>query len=295
MSAPILDSVIDAAAPPATVELSVVLPVFNEEEALPAVLDEALAALDGADFSHEIVLLDDASTDRTPDILRDFQRRYPETVRLLRHERNRGIAAACSSLYAGAHGRFVFINGSDGQWRTAECLRMMALRHRFDVVVGRRVKKQYRLGRQLVSAAFNLLPRLLFGVAVHDAGSIKLFRREVLALPLLSRGPFREAERLVRRSGAATALVPSMSSTCRAGAARRAARGWPWWAKPWSISHAAGGTSSCGGEHDSTDPRVARPEVLRRACVTASTPFGVPQGVPPLTEGVCIGAFHSSD
>jgi len=187
-----------AASPPATVELSVVLPVFNEEEALPGVLDEALAALGLADFSHEIVLLDDASTDRSPDILDDCGRRFSETVRVLRHERNRGIAAACSRLYAEARGRFVFLNASDGQWRTAECLRMMALRDRFDVVVGKRKKKQYRLGRQLVSAAFNLLPRVLFGVPMHDAGSIKLFRREVLDIPLLSRGPFREAERLVR-------------------------------------------------------------------------------------------------
>ena len=47
-------------------------------------------------------------------------------------------------------------------------------------------------------AFFNLLPALLFGVRTYDAGSIKLFRREVLDIPVLSRGPFREAERIIR-------------------------------------------------------------------------------------------------
>jgi glycosyltransferase involved in cell wall biosynthesis len=180
------------------VELSVVMPVYNEEQALPGVLDEALAALAEADFTSEIVLVDDASTDRSREILEAYQARHPRVVRVLRHERNRGIAEACRTLYEAARGAYVFINGSDGQWRTAECLAMMARRREFDLIVGKRRLKQYTWRRRLISGAFNLLPRLLFGVATHDAGSIKLFRREVLRLPLTSRGPFREAERIVR-------------------------------------------------------------------------------------------------
>jgi glycosyltransferase involved in cell wall biosynthesis len=180
------------------VELSVVMPVYNEEQALPGVLEEALAALALARFTYEIVLVDDASTDRSPAILEEYQARYPQVIRVLRHERNRGIAEACRTLYEAARGAYVFINGSDGQWRTAECLTMMARRRDFDLIVGKRRLKQYTWRRRLISGAFNLLPRLLFGVATHDAGSIKLFRREVLRLPLTSRGPFREAERIVR-------------------------------------------------------------------------------------------------
>ena len=77
---------------------------------------------------------------------------------------------------------------------------MLPLADRFDVVVGRRRRKQYSLRRRLISGLFNLLPRLLFGVHTYDAGSIKLFRREVLSIPLVSRSPFREAERLIRAS-----------------------------------------------------------------------------------------------
>ena len=78
--------------------------------------------------------------------------------------------AACQTLYENAHGNYVFINGSDGQWRTAECLRMMALRERYDLIVGRRRRKHYNWRRLAISAAFNLAPLALFGVCTHDAG-----------------------------------------------------------------------------------------------------------------------------
>jgi glycosyltransferase involved in cell wall biosynthesis len=180
-------------------ELSVIMPVYNEEQALPGVLEEALHALAGAPFGFEIVLVDDASTDSSLAILRAFQERHPQfSIRVLRNEQNRGIAASCATLFAAARGRYVFLNASDGQCCTAECLRMMELRDRYDLVVGKRVQKHYTLCRAAISRAFNLLPRLLFGVATHDAGSIKLVRRELLQIPLISQGPFREAERIIR-------------------------------------------------------------------------------------------------
>jgi glycosyltransferase involved in cell wall biosynthesis len=203
-------------------ELSVAMPVYNEEQALPEVLDEALATLAAAPFTSEIVLVDDASTDGSLAILEAFQRRHPEvTIRILRHERNRGIAAACATLFAAARGRYVFLNASDGQCRTAECLPMMELRGRCDLVVGRRTAKHYTLRRALISRAFNLLPQLLFGVRTHDAGSIKLVRRDLLQIPLVSRGPFREAERIIRarRRGCRIGVVEVENRPRRGGRA----------------------------------------------------------------------------
>jgi glycosyltransferase involved in cell wall biosynthesis len=175
------------------------MPVFNEQHALPAVLAEAAAVASSARYPVEIVLVDDASTDGSLALLRDWQTRHPGlAVRILRHDSNRGIAAACATLFAAARGEYVFLNGSDGQCRAAEALRMMELRDRFDLVVGRRRDKHYTWRRALVSAAFNLLPRLLFGVRTYDAGSIKLIRADLLRIPLLSRSPFAEAERIIR-------------------------------------------------------------------------------------------------
>ena len=184
----------------APVELSIVMPVYNEEEALPDVLNDALSVVKQADFRIEILLVNDCSTDRSRDILDAYQQREPDSIRVLHHSVNQGIAAACNTLYDNARGEFVFINGGDGQWHCSEALRMMELRDRFDLIVGRRRVKQYDWRRMIVSSAFNALPIALFGVRTYDAGSIKLFRREVLKLPLISEGVFREAERIIRAS-----------------------------------------------------------------------------------------------
>ncbi len=174
------------------------MPVHNEEAVLAEVLTEAMATLARCGLTHELVLVDDASTDTSPAILAEFQARYPDTVRVLRNATNAGIIATCDRLYASARGKLVFVNSSDGQWKCAEVLPMLAQSDQHDLVVGRRTHKRYGTWRRIVSATFNVLPRLLFGVDTHDAGSIKLFRREILDIPLLSRSPFREAERIIR-------------------------------------------------------------------------------------------------
>ncbi len=98
---------------------------------------------------------------------------------------------------------------------------MMQLRDRFDLVVGKRVVKHYTLRRALISEAFNLLPLVLFGVRTHDAGSIKLVRRELFQIPLCSRGPFQEAERIIRarRLGYRIGVVPVENRPRRGGKA----------------------------------------------------------------------------
>ena len=190
------------------IELSIVMPVHNEEAVLAGVLAEAMETLERCGLSHEFVLVDDASTDGSPRILAEFQARHPDTVRVLRNETNAGIVATCERLYASARGALVFVNSSDGQWRCAEVLPMLAVADRYDLIVGRRRHKRYGLRRKIVSGLFNLLPRLLFGVETHDAGSIKLFRREAFDIPLVSRSPFREAERIIRASRLGSASAP---------------------------------------------------------------------------------------
>ena len=180
--------------------LSIVMPVYNEACALPGVLDEALAVALASPVACEIVLVDDASTDGSLDILLAYQREYSAIVRVIHHEANQGIMGAFETLYREARGRYVFLNASDGQWKTAECLRLLEVCEQYHVVVGLRRIKNYTLWRKIVSDSFNVLPRLLFGVRTYDAGSIKLFRADVLRIALISSSPFREAERIIRAS-----------------------------------------------------------------------------------------------
>jgi hypothetical protein len=69
---------------------------------------------------------------------------------------------------------------------------------RYDLVVARRKVKHYSLVRRVVSWGFNTLPVLLFATHTYDAGSIKLVRRELYEIPVISSGVFVEAERVIR-------------------------------------------------------------------------------------------------
>src|SRR5262249_4155673 len=90
--------------------LSLVMPGYNEEAVLAGVLEEAVTALASGGVPYEIVLADDASTDRSPQILEAFRSRHPDTVRLLRNPTNQGIVATFERLYAAARGQYVFLN-----------------------------------------------------------------------------------------------------------------------------------------------------------------------------------------
>jgi len=194
--------------------LSVIMPVYNEQAMIErVVLDHVEAAHQLGDSvqAWEIVCVDDGSQDRTPEILRDLQQRVPE-LRVIRQE-NQGIFGAFTRAYQEARGSHIFATGSDGQWPAGnlELLLRPALSGA-DLVVGVRSNRRevYTLARRLISMAFNLLPRLLFGVRVEDAGSVKLGVREVFEYPLISRSVFFEAERIIlaQRAGRRVEFVP---------------------------------------------------------------------------------------
>lgn len=194
--------------------LSVAMPVYNEQATIESVvLDhvEVLERLGNAVPEWEIVCVDDGSQDRTPEILRDLQKRVPR-LRVIRQE-NQGIFGAVARVYRESRGSHIFATGSDGQWpaQNLELLLGPALSGA-DLVVGVRSNKRevYTLSRRLISMAFNRLPRILFGVRVEDAGSTKLGVREVFEYPLISRSVFFEAERIIlaQRKGRRVEFVP---------------------------------------------------------------------------------------
>jgi glycosyltransferase involved in cell wall biosynthesis len=189
--------------------VSAIFPAYNEEGAIRGVLEEADASLRGAGFTYEIIVCDDGSRDGTRQILQEMAARMP-ALRVLLHERNQGIQGTLETLYSAARGVRVFHNGSDGQWKTAEVLRMLPLaKDQRTIVIGRRKNKHYGWWRGFVSAMYNFLPRVLFGVRTYDAGSIKLFPRTLLNdVNPRSIGVFREGERLIRAARAGYRIVP---------------------------------------------------------------------------------------
>src|ERR1051326_8263281 len=97
-----------------TPDLSVVFPVYNEEENIPILLDEIAKALDGKGWTYEIVAVDDGSRDRSLSVLGQ-QGAKPPAPRLLSLEKNSGQTAALDAAWRGAHGKFVVSLDADLQ------------------------------------------------------------------------------------------------------------------------------------------------------------------------------------
>lgn len=195
--------------------LSVVMPAYNEEACIEqVVLDhiQVMKQLPAFVANWEIVCLDDASTDRTLEIMEKLAE-HSEKLRIVRHQENKGIFVSFSDLYAAAHGTHIYATGSDGQWPPSNLkimLESLALGN--DLVIGvRRNRRQvYSPRRWQISRTFNLLPQLLFGIQTVDAGSIKLGIRSAFQFDLISTSAFVEAERIIKalKSGYRIGFVP---------------------------------------------------------------------------------------
>jgi glycosyltransferase involved in cell wall biosynthesis len=177
--------------------VSICIPAYNEQETIENSIVTASETLRGSGLPGEILVIDDCSTDKTWEILERLKTSV-SNLQIRRHAVNRGIAETFRELYHWAGMDLVFLNSADGQWKMQVLIDMLPLMDKCDLVVARRKEKHYRLSRHVVSWVFNAVPILLFGTKTYDAGSVKLVRREIYNIPIISSGVFAEAERIIR-------------------------------------------------------------------------------------------------
>jgi len=178
--------------------VSVCFPAHNEEKTVRSILEEAHRLLSSSGLDYEILVCDDGSTDSTGAIIDDVRQSCPE-MRILRHRQKQGIFITFEELYAAASKEWVFLNSTDGQWNTSVLFDLLRLTPTADIIIASRRGKHYGGLRRVISKAFNAVPAILFGVKTHDAGAVKLVRREIISrYRLVSRSPFSEAERIIR-------------------------------------------------------------------------------------------------
>ncbi len=201
----------DTAPPRASTGLSVVLPALNEEANITRAVEGWSRAAASLAERHEVIVVDDGSTDRTAAIV---ERASAEdgAVRLVRHERNRGYGAALRSGFGAAGFDLVFFTDADNQFDPADLARLVALADRADAVVGYRAVRRDPLPRRIGAAGWNLLMRLLFRAPGRDQNcACKLFRASALqGLELRCSGNAINTEILVKlgRSGARIVEIP---------------------------------------------------------------------------------------
>jgi dolichol-phosphate mannosyltransferase len=165
------------------VEVSLVLPAYNEQANIAAVLAESVRALEALGRPWEVLVIDNHSADDTAGVVARFARAEPR-VRLIRHERNRLYAGSCRTGMREARGRYVAIMDSDGQFTAADLPRFLSrLEGGANLVFGWRRRRRDPLGRKLVSWVFNALGRLWLGFPLHDLNvGLRMFDRRFLAV-----------------------------------------------------------------------------------------------------------------
>jgi glycosyltransferase involved in cell wall biosynthesis len=164
-------------------DISVVVPVLNEEESLPHLYQRLTEVLTGSGYRYEIIIIDDGSTDGSYDVLRQLQAQ-DKHLRTVRFRRNYGQTAAFAAGFDRAQGDVIITIDADLQNDPADIPELMAkMAEGYDVVSGWRKDRQDRfLDRRLPSIVANRLIGWATGVRIHDYGcSLKAYRRDVLA------------------------------------------------------------------------------------------------------------------
>ena len=169
-----------------TPQLSIVLPIYNEEESIPHLLEELIPALEEIGQTFEIVCIDDGSSDNSFEELKKL-RAQDERVRIVRFRRNFGQTAAFAAGFDRAQGEIVITMDADLQNDPADIPKLLAkIDEGYDVVSGWRVERWQEgaksfVTRKIPSATANWLISTGTGVHLHDYGcALKAYRGEVV-------------------------------------------------------------------------------------------------------------------
>lgn len=172
----------------------VALPVFNEQEGIRSFLSEINSEFLKSNFNYKFVVVDDASTDTSKEILLDMQRTQEFPLVVATRQMNKGhgpstLEAIDVAIHSGAN--YVITVDGDGQFLGSDILKLAAALHdsNFDVIEGVRVKRKDPFYRKVTSLATRLLVRSFSGKFPKDANTpLRAYRREVIEVLALRAG-----------------------------------------------------------------------------------------------------------
>jgi len=204
---------------PTAPDLSVVIPVYNEEENLPPLWTELRGVLEGLRLRFEVIFVDDGSHDRSAEIVRSLRDADPR-VRLVRLKANAGETAATDAGFKAARGRWVVTMDGDLQNDPADIPALLAKLDTWDAATGWRVDRAAGDGwvRRASSRAANRIRNAISDETIHDSGcTFRAFRRDCLRDLALYRGFHRFIPTLLRMRGFRVIEIPVRNRPRRFG------------------------------------------------------------------------------
>jgi glycosyltransferase involved in cell wall biosynthesis len=202
--------------------VSVVVPVYNEQDNVEPLLEALEAALEGLGRPYEVILVDDGSTDGTVARLREAVARFP-ALRVVRLRSNFGQTAGLAAGFDLARGELIVTMDGDRQNDPADIPRLIdKLKDGYDVVSGwRRDRQDSFWTRRLPSQLANGLISWITGVHLHDYGcALKVYRREILRDVALYGEMHRFLPALARWVGATVGELPVSHWPRRSGVSK---------------------------------------------------------------------------
>ncbi len=171
------------------VDYSIIIPAYNEGERIRPGLDQVLEYLRRESWNAEVIVVNDGSRDQTPDIVREYQSRYP-CVRLVENPGNRGKGYSVRNGMVSANGSKLLFTDADMSSPIKEAAKLMAaLNEGAEVAIGSRwlnsqtQTQRQSLFRQLAGRTYNLLLRVILGLNFKDTQcGFKAFTRRAAGL-----------------------------------------------------------------------------------------------------------------
>jgi len=158
-------------------ELSMMMPVYNEEEILPLVMKEAVEALDTQVEDWELIIVDDGSTDHSPEILAGWAE-GDSRIEILTNSPNQGYSRALIRGFYACRKEVVFYTDGDAQFDLGQLGELYPLIGDADMVAGYRVGRKDPWFRLMTSAVYNFIQARVLGVRARDVNcAFKFFRR----------------------------------------------------------------------------------------------------------------------
>ncbi|MFA5392130.1 MAG: glycosyltransferase family 2 protein [Candidatus Paceibacterota bacterium] len=192
--------------------LSIIIPVLNEEKDILLVIDNAFVALKEFGIFGEIIVVNDGSMDSTPKLVEKKIKENSGLVRIVNHDKSKGIGASFWDGVDCARGEFVVMLPGDNENDPREILRYYFLMEQVDLVIPFIFNKETRsFFRRLLTSLYNFIIKISFSVNFNYTNGTTLYRRSILkGLEHRSNGFFFQTDILVRtvKKGYLFAEVP---------------------------------------------------------------------------------------
>jgi dolichol-phosphate mannosyltransferase len=205
---------------PSDVFLSLVVPAYNEQEVIPTLLTRVQASLDQIGKPYEVIIVDDGSTDQTPQLLQAAMLRHP-WLRVIRLSCNRGQSTAFDAGFKAARGEVIATIDADLQNDPEEIPRLLPMLDGYDMITGWRRKRADSAFRRFQTRAANRIRNWISQETIQDsASSLKLYKRHCLQGIQLYTGMHRFMPTLVKMRGFTVLETPVKHSQRFAGTAK---------------------------------------------------------------------------